>query len=146
MPLKRGGNWQYGNRIRWKATARTVEAGARGAGAAPDGVLPRRLGEQGASPPVVSRARCMRDGGRSDGDGQVDPALLASAEEAFATTLRPAAGEPGKVFAADFGSRKMSKEMVILDMPERNLVPAWENCVRNATDEILALWRTCGRG
>ena len=81
----------------------------------------------------------MRDGGRSDGDGQVDPALLASAEEAFATTLRPAAGEPGKVFAADFGSRKMSKEMAILDMPERNLVPAWENCVRNAFSAKVAV-------
>lgn len=65
--------------------------------------------------------------------------MLASAGETFATTLRPAAGEPGKVFAQDFGSRKMSKELAILDLPECNLVPAWERCVRDALSAKVAV-------
>ncbi|KAH9895837.1 cysteine proteinase [Cubamyces lactineus] len=60
---------------------------------------------------------------------KVDPELLASAAEAFATTLRPHGQTPGKVFSPDFGARKMEKELAILDMPERKLVPAWEACV-----------------
>ncbi|OJT05865.1 Ubiquitin carboxyl-terminal hydrolase isozyme L5 [Trametes pubescens] len=70
---------------------------------------------------------------------KVDPALLASPSEAFATTLRPRAQEAGKVFAPDFGARKMEKELAILDMPERKLVPAWENCVRAALSAKVAV-------
>lgn len=70
---------------------------------------------------------------------QVDPALLASASEAFATTLRPRAQEAGKVFAPDFGARKMEKELAILDMAERKLAPAWENCVRAALSAKVAV-------
>lgn len=65
--------------------------------------------------------------------------LLAAATEAFATTLRPSAREPGRVFAADFGSRKMSKELAVLDMAERSLVPTWENCVRAALSAKVAV-------
>ncbi|KAI0631539.1 cysteine proteinase [Trametes polyzona] len=70
---------------------------------------------------------------------KVDPALLASASEAFATTLRPHAQEAGKAFAPDFGARKMEKEMAVLDMPERKLVPAWEECVRSALSAKVAV-------
>lgn len=70
---------------------------------------------------------------------QVDSALLASASEAFATTLRPRAQEAGKVFAPDFGARKMEKELAILDMPERKLAPAWEDCVRAALSAKVAV-------
>ncbi|CDO75937.1 hypothetical protein BN946_scf184873.g26 [Trametes cinnabarina] len=70
---------------------------------------------------------------------KVDSALLASASDAFATTLRPRAQEAGKVFAPDFGARKMEKELAILDMPERKLVPAWESCVRAALSTKLAV-------
>lgn len=70
---------------------------------------------------------------------QVDPALLASASEAFATTLRPRAQEAGKVFAPGFGARKMEKELAILDMPERKLAPAWEDCVRAALSAKVAV-------
>ena len=41
---------------------------------------------------------------------QVDNTLRASAAHAFATPLRPAANAPGRVFAADFGARKMARE------------------------------------
>ncbi|KAI0364650.1 cysteine proteinase [Pilatotrama ljubarskyi] len=70
---------------------------------------------------------------------KVDPALFASASEAFGTTLRPRAQETGKVFAADFGARKMAKELAILEMPERKVVPAWENCVRAALSAKVAV-------
>ncbi|TBU21572.1 cysteine proteinase [Dichomitus squalens] len=70
---------------------------------------------------------------------QVDGTLLACASETFATTLRPRASEPGRVFAADFGAWKMAREMAILDMPERALVPAWEMCVRRALEAKVAV-------
>ncbi|KAH9847083.1 cysteine proteinase [Lenzites betulinus] len=80
-------------------------------------------------------AECFPDGWAN----KVDPTLLASASEAFATTLRPRADEAGKVFAPDFGSRKMEKELAILDMAERRLVPAWEDCVRAALSAKVAV-------
>lgn len=61
---------------------------------------------------------------------QVDPTLLASAAHAFTTSTR--ASSPGKTFARDFGVRTMQRHVEILDMPDRNLVTAWEDCVRNA--------------
>ncbi|KAI0739428.1 cysteine proteinase [Daedaleopsis nitida] len=70
---------------------------------------------------------------------KVDRALYDSTAETFATTLRPSAAEPGRVFATDFGSRKMSKELSVLEMPERNLVHAWESCVRNALSAKVAV-------
>lgn len=65
--------------------------------------------------------------------------MLASASEAFATTLRPRAHEVGKISAPDFGARKMERELAILDMPERKLVPAWEDCVRAALTAKVAV-------
>ena len=65
--------------------------------------------------------------------------LLATATEAFATTLRPSAREPGRVFAGDFGARKMAREVAVLDMAQRSLVPAWERCVRAALSAQVAV-------
>ena len=62
-----------------------------------------------------------------------------SAESTFATTLRPDARKPERVFAADFGARKMARELAILDMPARALVPAWERCVRDALAAKVAV-------
>ena len=39
---------------------------------------------------------------------------------------------PGRTFAADFGSRKMEKDMEILDMPVRNLPTTWNACIQSA--------------
>ncbi|KAI0764159.1 cysteine proteinase [Trametes elegans] len=88
------------------------------------------------------RAALERRLGQCFGEGwpdKVDPALLASASEAFATTLRTRAQDPGKVFAPDFGARKMEKDLAVLDMPERRLVPAWEECVRAALTAKVAV-------
>ncbi|KAI0349384.1 cysteine proteinase [Trametes cingulata] len=83
--------------------------------------------------------RRLRESFADGWSDKVDSALLASASEAFATTLRPRAQETGKVFAPDFGARKMAKELAILEMPERKLVPAWENCVRAALSAKVAV-------
>ncbi|KAM5540043.1 hypothetical protein V8D89_006183 [Ganoderma adspersum] len=78
-------------------------------------------------------------------EDKVDGTLRASAAHAFATPLRPAAAAaaaataPGRVFAADFGARKMARELAILDMPARALVPAWERCVRDALAAKVAV-------
>lgn len=61
---------------------------------------------------------------------QVDPAILAASSESFITTVQ--SEEPGRIFASDIGNAKMKRDMEILDMPVRGLVPAWENCVRSA--------------
>ncbi|GJE94043.1 cysteine proteinase [Phanerochaete sordida] len=62
----------------------------------------------------------------------VDMNVAGNADDAFATSVQPSA--PGRTFAQDFGSRKMEQDVRILDMPERNLMPAWEACVRNARE------------
>lgn len=61
---------------------------------------------------------------------QVDPSILAASSESFITTVQ--SEEPGRIFASDIGNAKMKRDMEILDMPVRGLVPAWENCVRSA--------------
>lgn len=64
---------------------------------------------------------------------KLDPALLESAQHSFSAT-------PGdKTYASDFGARKLSQSMQILDMPERNIIPAWETCVRNAVRANIAV-------
>ncbi|KAI1788605.1 cysteine proteinase [Ganoderma leucocontextum] len=72
-------------------------------------------------------------------EDKVDSTLHECASQAFATPLRPAATAPGRVFAADFGARKMARELAILDMPARALVPAWERCVRDALAAKVAV-------
>jgi hypothetical protein len=61
---------------------------------------------------------------------KVDPNILAFATEAFATPLRATADGPP--FAADFGSCALQKDIAILDMPEQNLIDAWQECVKFA--------------
>lgn len=63
--------------------------------------------------------------------------LLASASEAFTTSLRPPTD--GKPFAPDFGARKMERDMEILDMPVRKLPDAWNACVEAALSAKVAV-------
>lgn len=56
---------------------------------------------------------------RMDSSGQVRDAALS----ALATPL-------GKTFAQDFGARKMDRDLAVMRLPDAELVPAWEACVR----------------
>lgn len=56
--------------------------------------------------------------------------LHAAASSVFQTSVQ--SNEPGPTFARDFASRKLEQDIAILDMPQRNLVPAWEKCVQTA--------------
>ncbi|THH32703.1 hypothetical protein EUX98_g1490 [Antrodiella citrinella] len=62
--------------------------------------------------------------------GQVDKALHDGVTETFTTSAHPASNGP--TFSKDFGSRKMEKEIAILDMPVRSVPAAWEKCVQSA--------------
>ncbi|KAG6917208.1 hypothetical protein DXG01_003413 [Tephrocybe rancida] len=66
---------------------------------------------------------------RQMGDGwetKVDPDLLATAQHAFSAA-------PGfQTYAIDFGAQFMEISVRIQNMPEAELVSAWETCVRNA--------------
>ncbi|KAJ7245049.1 hypothetical protein B0H12DRAFT_1203534 [Mycena haematopus] len=68
---------------------------------------------------------------------QVDSSLLEQAQFAFDSPV--ASSAPGRTFARDFGARRMARDLEILEMPERALVPAWEQCVRNAVKVKLAV-------
>lgn len=67
---------------------------------------------------------------------KVDADLVSSASESFATSMR--SPREGRVYSEDFGSRKMDKEIAILDMPVRNLPSAWEACVKAAIPAKIA--------
>ena len=58
--------------------------------------------------------------------------MLASATTAFETSIQPQT--LGRTFAKDFASRKLEQDIKILDMPARNLVSAWETCVKAAAN------------
>lgn len=62
---------------------------------------------------------------------QLDPETFLSAEDAFATTARPSSAS-GPTYAQDFGSRKMARDVAILDMHASDVPAAWEACARNA--------------
>lgn len=62
----------------------------------------------------------------------MNKSLADTADKAFETSLQSAA--PGRTFAQDFGAQKMEQDMCVLDMPERNVIPAWEACVQNAAE------------
>ncbi|KAI0665570.1 cysteine proteinase [Trametes maxima] len=88
------------------------------------------------------RAALERRLGEAFPDGwadKVDPTLLASAPSAFSTALRPDGRRPGRVYAPDFGARKMERDMTVLDMPVRRLAPAWDACVRAALEAKVAV-------
>ncbi|KZT66892.1 cysteine proteinase [Daedalea quercina L-15889] len=61
---------------------------------------------------------------------KVNETLLASALEAFTTSLRPLT--EGRPFAPDFGACKMERDIEILDMAVRKLPEAWNACVEAA--------------
>lgn len=67
----------------------------------------------------------------------MDATLVASAEDAFTTTLQPST--PGRTFSQEFASQKLMKEMHILDMPARNLPAAWDICVKAANAAKIAV-------
>ncbi|KAJ6508549.1 ubiquitin C-terminal hydrolase [Mycena sanguinolenta] len=67
----------------------------------------------------------------------VDKNLLEQAQFAFDSPV--AASAPGRTFAPDFGARRMARDLEILEMPERALVPAWEQCVRDAVKAKVAV-------
>ncbi|THG97124.1 hypothetical protein EW026_g4815 [Hermanssonia centrifuga] len=69
---------------------------------------------------------------------QVDPSLLASRVEAFATSSQ-GSSSLGPTYDPEFGSQKLEMEMDILDMPARKLGEAWETCVRNAMTAKVAV-------
>ncbi|KAJ7189859.1 ubiquitin C-terminal hydrolase [Mycena pura] len=68
---------------------------------------------------------------------QVDSNILEQAQSAFEPPVGSFA--PGRTYAVDFGSRRMTRDFEILEMPERLLVPAWEQCVRNAMKAKVTL-------
>ncbi|KAG6868894.1 hypothetical protein C0993_008192 [Termitomyces sp. T159_Od127] len=59
-------------------------------------------------------------------EGKVDQELLVASQHAFSA----ASGE--KTYAVDFGSQFMDISLRIQNMPEEDLVPAWEACMRSA--------------
>ncbi|KAJ7784398.1 ubiquitin C-terminal hydrolase [Mycena metata] len=70
-------------------------------------------------------------------ESTVDRSLLEQAQFAFDSPMGSSA--PGRTYARDFGSRRMTRDMEILEMPERALVPAWEQCVRDALRTKVAV-------
>ncbi|KAJ7176005.1 cysteine proteinase [Mycena filopes] len=74
---------------------------------------------------------------KSGWESMVDSNLLEQAQFAFDSPVGSSA--PGQTFARDFGSRRMSRDMEILEMPERALIPAWEQCVRDALRARVAV-------
>ncbi len=65
---------------------------------------------------------------RMDSSGQARDA----AQSAFVAPL-------GKTFAQDFGARKMDRDLAVMELPEAELVPAWEACVRKANTAKVAV-------
>ncbi|CAL1702373.1 unnamed protein product [Somion occarium] len=61
---------------------------------------------------------------------KVNENLLVNASQVFSTSVH--SSDLGPTYAQDFGSRKMVKDMSILDMPVRSLPSAWEACVQAA--------------
>ncbi|KAJ7675671.1 ubiquitin C-terminal hydrolase [Mycena polygramma] len=72
-----------------------------------------------------------------DWESTVDGNLLEQAQFAFNSPGGSSA--PGRTYAPDFGSRRMTRDMEIMEMPQRALVPAWEQCVRDAVKAKVAV-------
>jgi ubiquitin carboxyl-terminal hydrolase L5 len=56
---------------------------------------------------------------------KVDPELLSTSNYTLSGPAQPS-------FAQDFGQRRLTRDMEILDMPEKRLVQSWESCVRES--------------
>ncbi|KAF7365050.1 Ubiquitin carboxyl-terminal hydrolase isozyme L5 [Mycena venus] len=74
---------------------------------------------------------------KPDWESLVDSNLLEQAQFAFESPVGSSA--PGRTYARDFGARRMARDLEILEMPERALVPAWEQCVRDAVKAKVAV-------
>jgi ubiquitin carboxyl-terminal hydrolase L5 len=68
---------------------------------------------------------------------QVDQTLLASVRNVFGDGQTTS--EPGRMFAQDFGARRLAKDIEIINMVEENLTPAWERCMQNALRAKVAV-------
>ena len=68
---------------------------------------------------------------------QVDSVLHDSVTDVFTTSVQPPSNGP--TFSKDFGSRKMEKELAILDMPARNVSSSWDKCVQSTMSVKLAI-------
>ncbi|KAI0693067.1 hypothetical protein BC835DRAFT_1416146 [Cytidiella melzeri] len=68
---------------------------------------------------------------------KVQADLYASRSSIFETSAQ--SQKPGPTFARNFASRKLTQDMSVLDMPQRNLVPAWETCLRAAMSAKVAV-------
>ncbi|KDQ58012.1 hypothetical protein JAAARDRAFT_34821 [Jaapia argillacea MUCL 33604] len=65
---------------------------------------------------------------------KVDPQLLLTATQTFKTSAHPNPDSPVPKFMKDFGAKAMAKQMEIMEMPERDLVRRWEECVRKGME------------
>lgn len=45
----------------------------------------------------------------------------------------------GRTYAQDFGAQRMEKDMEIMNMPEKDLISAWERCVQNGLRAKMAV-------
>ncbi|KAJ6621875.1 hypothetical protein B0H10DRAFT_2214921 [Mycena sp. CBHHK59/15] len=67
----------------------------------------------------------------------VDSALLEQTQYAFQSPM--GSSRLGRTYAPDFGSRRMTRDLEIFEMPERALANAWEQCVRDAMRAKISL-------
>ncbi|KAJ7080457.1 hypothetical protein C8R44DRAFT_895379 [Mycena epipterygia] len=74
---------------------------------------------------------------KSGWESLVDGGLLEQAKVAFDYPV----GKPGlgRTYSADFGARRMARDLEILNMPESVLVSAWEQCVKDAGRAHMAV-------
>ncbi|KDQ58015.1 hypothetical protein JAAARDRAFT_254631 [Jaapia argillacea MUCL 33604] len=76
---------------------------------------------------------------------KVDPQLLLTATQTFKTSTHPNPDSPVTKFTKDFGAKATEKKMAIMEMPGRDLVRRWEECLRKVWRRRLLLRRN-GRG
>ncbi|KAJ7095748.1 ubiquitin C-terminal hydrolase [Mycena belliarum] len=81
---------------------------------------------------------------QEDWKSQVDANLLEQAEFAFESPLGSSA--PGRTYAPDFGARRMTRDLEIMELPERALVREWEQCVRDAIKAKMTLEDEVAKG
>ncbi|KAJ7473495.1 cysteine proteinase, partial [Mycena latifolia] len=68
-------------------------------------------------------------------EARVDSRLLDKAKETFDYR----AAEPQRTYSVDFGTRRMARDVEILNMPDSELVSAWEQCVTDAARARISL-------
>ncbi|RDB24082.1 Ubiquitin carboxyl-terminal hydrolase isozyme L5 [Hypsizygus marmoreus] len=59
-------------------------------------------------------------------ESKVDSSLVESAKHAFSAVAAD------RTYASDFGARRMARDLDIMNMPDPELLPAWETCIRSA--------------